>query len=144
MLRKLPLIAAVGALAVAMPATALSASKSHKCTTHKVAYTANGTYVSSSPSLTPSSSWTGTLTIKLKSANHHFAKANNLIVKKKGVKGSDYSFTISNAKAKFGKGVKSLATTRNHITVRGTVTEVSGKCTSSTPTITINTIAVSK
>jgi hypothetical protein len=150
MRRKLPVIAAVAAVAVAAPATALSASKSHKpskshkCTAHKVAYIAQGTYVSSSPSLTPSKSWSGTLMIKLKSANHHFAKANGLTVKKKGVKGTDYTFTITGAKVTFGKGVKSPATTRDHITVRGTVTEFSGKCTSTTPTITIKTITVSK
>jgi hypothetical protein len=139
MLKKLPLIAAVGAVAVAVPATALSASNSKKCNTHTVAYTAQGKYVSSSTSLVSSSSWTGALTIKLQSANHHFTKANGV-----KVKGNDYTFTISGAKTRFGTGVKSPATTHDHITVAGRVTEFSGKCTSSTPTIKIKTISVSK
>lgn len=139
MLKKLPLIAAVGAVAVAVPATALSASHSKKCTTHTVAYIAQGKYVSSSPSLVSSGSWSGSITIKLQSANHHFTKANGL-----KVKGTNYTFTVTGAKAKFGKGVKSPATTRNHITVAGRVTEFSGKCTSSTPTVKIKSVSVSK
>lgn len=139
MLKKLPLVAAVGTLAVALPATALSASHSNKCNTHTVSYVAQGKYVSSSSSLTASGSWSGTVTLKLQSANHHFTQATNL-----KVKGASYTFTITGAKAKFGKGVRSPATTRDHITVTGTVTEFSGKCTAATPTIKIRSISVSK
>jgi hypothetical protein len=144
--KKLPLIAAVGAVAVAVPATALSASHSNhskKCNTHTVAYIAQGRYASSSRPLVSSGSWSGDLTIKLQSANHHFAKANNLKITKTA-KGTNYTFTVSGAEAKFGKGVKSPANSHDHITVAGRVTEFSGTCTSTTPTIKINTISVGK
>ncbi len=143
MFRKLPLVAAVGAVAIAVPATAFSAPKtpshSKKCNMHTVAYTAHGRYLSSSQSLVSSSSWSGTLTIKLQSANHHFTKAFGM-----KVKGKTYTFTVNGAKAKFGKGVKAPATTRNHVTVAGRVTVFSGACTLSTPTIKIKSITVSK
>jgi hypothetical protein len=139
LLKKLPFLAAVGAVAVAVPATAQSASHSKKCNTHTVAYTAQGKYASSSPSLVASGSWSGSLTLKLQSANHHFTKANGL-----KVKGTSYTFAITGAKAKFGKGVKGAVTTRDHITVAGRVTEFSGKCTASAPTVHIKSISVSK
>ena len=138
-MKKLPLVAAVAAVAVTVPATALSASHSKKCSTHTVSYLAQGRYANASPPLVASTSWSGTLTIKLQSANHHFTKANGL-----KVKGKSYIFTITGAKARFGKGVKSPVTTRDHITVAGRVTKSSGTCTSSTPTIKIKSISVSK
>jgi hypothetical protein len=142
MFKKLPLIAAAGtlAIAVAVPATAPAAAK---CTSHKVSYFAQGTYGSSSTPLVPSKSWSGTLKIKLKSANNQFTKANNLSVRKT-VKGTYYTYMITNAKVHFGKGIKSPAKVGEHITVSGTVTEFSKGCKSTTPTITIKTIAVSK
>jgi hypothetical protein len=138
-LKKLPLVAAIGVAAVTVPATALSASHSKKCSSHTVAYLAQGKYASASPPLVASGSWSGSLMITLQSANHHFTKANNL-----KVKGKSYTFTVNSAKSQFGKGVKSPATTRDHITVAGRVTEFSGACTSSTPTIKIKSISVSK
>jgi hypothetical protein len=142
MFKKVALIAAAGALAIAatVPATAPAVSK---CASHKVSYFAQGTYLSSSTPLVPSKSWSGTLTIKLKSANHHFKKANGLSVKKTA-RGTFYTYTITDAKVHFGKGVKSPAKAGDHVTVSGTVTEFSKGCTSKTPTITIKTITVSK
>ncbi len=142
MFKKLPLIAVAGALAIAatVPATAPAASK---CRSHKVSYFAQGTYVFSSTPLVASKSWSGTLTIKLKSANHHFKKANALSVKKTA-KGTLYTYTITGAKVHFGKGVESPAKAGDHITVSGTVTEFSKGCTSNTPTVTIKTITLSK
>jgi hypothetical protein len=142
MFKKLVAPAAVAGALVAglVPVTASAAGK---CTTHKVSYLAQGKYVSSSMPLAPSKSWSGTLTIKLQSANHHFRKANNLSVNKTS-RGTDYTYTVSNAAVHFGKGVKSPATTKDHVTVNGTVTEYSKACTSTTPTITIKSISVSK
>lgn len=127
-------------IVMAVPATAGAASP---CTSHQVSYLAQGRYVSSSVPLTPSKSWSGTLTIKLQSVNHRFAKANNLTVKKT-TRGTNYTYTVTGAKSHFGQGVKSPATTADHVTVTGTVTEYSKACTSTTPTITIKTISVSK
>lgn len=142
MLKKLPpLVVAAGIAVVTL--VPMTASAKGTCKSHKVSYLAQGRYVSSSVPLTASSSWSGTLTIQLQSANHQFREANNLTVKKT-TKGTNYTYTVSNAAVHFGKGVKSPATTANHVTVTGTVTEFSKSCTSTTPTITIKSINVSK
>ena len=69
MIKKLPLFAALGGLAVpaAIPATAPAVSN---CQQHTVSYIAHGKYVDSTPVLAPGT-WSGSLTIKLTSANHH-------------------------------------------------------------------------
>lgn len=144
MLRKLlPLTAAAGVVVAVVSLAPMTASAKGTCRSHKVSYLAQGRYVSSSMPLAPSSSWSGTLTIKLQSANHQFRKANNLSVNKTS-RGTDYTYTVSNAAVHFGKGVKSPATTADHVTVTGTVTEFSKACTSTTPTIAIRSISVSK
>ena len=142
MFKKLSVMIVAGAFvgAASLPA---AAGAHGTCTSHKVSYLAQGKYVSSSTPLAPSKSWSGTLTIKLKSANHRFRKANNLSVKRTP-KGTDYTYTVNGAKVHFGKGVKSPATTADHVTVSGTVTEYSKACTSTTPLITVKTISVSK
>ena len=142
MLKRLPLlITAAGVLIVSL--VPVTASAKGTCTTHKVSYLAQGRYVSSSTPLAPSKSWSGMLTIKLQSANHQFRKANNLSVNKTS-RGTNYTYTVSNAAVHFGNGVKSPATTKDHVTVTGTVTEYSKACTSTTPTITIKSISVAK
>ena len=143
MFKKLLLIGVTGGMALCMAVPATAPAAGGKCTSHKDSYFAQGKYESSSMPLAPSSSWSGTLTIKLKSANHQFRKANNLSVKKTP-KGTEYTYTISNAKVHFGRGVKSPAKVGDHVTVSGTVTEYSRACKSTTPTITIKTISVSR
>lgn len=142
MFKKLPIVGVAGAVAIVLsiPAGAGAASP---CSSHQVSYLAQGKYVSSSVPLTASKSWSGTLTIKLSSANHKFRRANNLTVRKT-TRGTDYTYTISGARSHFGKGVKSPATAADHVTVSGTLTQYSKACTSTTPTITIKTISVSK
>lgn len=142
MFKKLLLAVAVAAVA-AFTLVPVAASAKGTCTMHKVSYLAQGRYVSSSVPLAPPSPWSGTLTIKLQSANHHFRTANNLTVKKT-TRGTDYTYTVSNASIHFGHGVGSPATTKDHVTVTGTVTEYSKGCTSTTPTIAIKSISVSK
>ena|SRR5437764_1402854 len=141
--RLLLMVMAGGSVAAILVPPAASATAAGKCQSYKVAYNAQGKYLSSSMPLAPSKSWSGTLRIKLQSANHHFRKANNLSVKKTP-KGTDYTYTISNAAVHFGKGVKSPATVGDHVTVSGTVTQYTRACTSTTPTITIKTVAVSR
>jgi hypothetical protein len=137
----LMVIAGGSAMAVLVPPAA-SASSPSKCTSHNVSYVAHGAYVSSSVPLAPTSSWSGTLTIKLQSANHQFKQANNLSVKKTS-KGTAYTYTIANAAVHFGKGVKKPAKVGDHVTVTGTVTEYGRACTSTTPTIAVHAILVS-
>lgn len=140
MFKRLMFIGAAGGMAIVLAVPAAAATP---CKTHTASYLAQGKYVSSSTPLAPSSAWSGTLTIKLQSANHQFSKANNLKVTKTS-RGTDYTYTVSSAKVHFGKGVKSPATTADHVTVTGTVTEYSKGCTSTTPTVTTRSISVSK
>jgi hypothetical protein len=148
MFKKLPMIAASGAVVLGFALPVSEPAAKGTCTTHHVSYLAQGRLTKSSPMLTPSSSWpssgTGSLTIKLQSVNHKFAKANGLIVHKT-VKGTFYTYTtIAGAKVKFSTGTKSPAKSGDHVVVTGTVTEFSGSCLSHTPTIKIKTITVSK
>ena len=132
-------VAAGSAVVMLVPPAATAAPP---CKSHEVSYLAQGTYQSSSVPLASSTSWSGSLTIKLKSANHQFKQANNLTVKKTA-KGTMYTYTVSNASVHFGQGVDSPATVGDHVTVGGTATEYSSACTSTTPTITIQSISVS-
>jgi hypothetical protein len=50
---------------------------------------------------------------------------------------------VTVAAVHFGQGVKSPAKVGDHVTVSGTVTEYSTACSSTTPTITTKTVAVS-
>ncbi len=143
MLRKFFVAGVIGVLAVALPAFASATKPSTKCKTREVSYIAQGTYVSSSPALVKSGAWSGTLTIKLKSVNRHFAKLHGLTVKK-SVKGTQYVFTsVTAATVKLGKGITKRASVKNHVTVQGRVREVSGCMTPST-TLRITTISVSR
>jgi hypothetical protein len=142
MLKKLSLLAASGAiaLAVALPAAAPAASQ---CATHKVSYTAHGTYVSSSPTLAPGT-FTGDLTINLISANHHFTHSTDVTIVHKGAK-VQFTFTaITNAKVTFSAAVKRQGLrVGDHVTVTGTLTIESGKGCTSPNTVAIHHIYVS-
>ncbi len=142
MFKRLMSVGVAGGMAIVLAVPAAAGAKT-PCKSHVVSYTAQGKYVSSSTPLMPSKSWSGTLTIKLQSANHHFSKAQNLKVKKTN-RGTMYTFTVTSAKVRFGKGVKSPATTKNHVTVSGTATEYTKGCTSTEPNVNIKSISVSK
>ncbi len=143
MLRKLSVVGLVCALAVVVPALANATKPSTKCKTREVAYIAQGTYVSSTPTLVASTAWSGKLTIKLKSVNRHFAKLNGLTVKR-SVKGTEYLLTgVTGATVKLGKGIGKKALVKNHITIRGRVHEVFG-CMASSNALKVTTISVSK
>lgn len=128
------------ALLSAVPATAPAASK---CTTHKVAYTAHGKYVSSSGTLAPGT-YSGDLTIDLIGANHHFTHSTNVTIVHKGTR-TQYTFGgIMNAKVTFSAAVKRQGLKPgDHVTVTGTLTVESGKGCTSPNTVAIHHIYVS-
>jgi hypothetical protein len=141
--KQLVLLASIAAIALAATAQVGSAAtKSHKCVAHTVAYVAHGTYVASSPTLTKGMWGPGSLEIILQSANRHFKKANGVTIKK-SAKGTDVTFMVSNtAKVTFAKGLTTIAK-GDRITVIGSITQRSGKCTGTfTPTVTIRKIEV--
>jgi hypothetical protein len=137
----LALIAGLALVSV-VPATAPATTK---CTTHKVSYTAHGTYVSSNPILAPGT-YTGDLTINLVGANHHFTHSTDVTVVHKGTK-TVYTYTgataIMNAKATFSAAVKKHGLEPgDHVTVTGTLTVESGKGCTSPNTVSIHHIYV--
>ena len=128
------------ALVSAVPATAPAASK---CSTHTVSYTAHGTYVSSSPTLSPGT-YSGDLTINLTSANHHFTHSTDVTIVHKGTK-VQYTFAgITNAKVSFSAAVKKHGLKPgDHVTLTGTLKVESGKGCTSPNTVAIHHIYVS-
>lgn len=120
----LAMLVAAGALGVSVPAGAALAhqsphpAKSHKCTPHKVAYTASGTFVSWAATQTNPGRYTGTITVHVNRANHHAA----------GATGNDVTYTLANTRVRFGNGANPpLAGDR--VNVIGKITEVAMKCT---------------
>jgi hypothetical protein len=156
--RKVALIAAVGTFAVAVPAAAKPPgsapptdpahpshpahpsdqttrshpSASHKCVPHTEAYTASGPLMSWNASQT-GTGYTGTITVHVTKANHHAA----------GAKGTDVTYTLTNARVTFGAGA-TTPTTGDPVKVIGKTTVLANKCDQSgfTPTITIRKVNV--
>jgi hypothetical protein len=141
------LIVAAGALAVAMPAAAKPGhpappshpahpshpAASHKCTPHNVAYTATGQLVSWGATQTGTGRYTGTITVHVTKANRHAAEA----------KGSDVTYTLTDARVKFGKGANP-PTAGDRVKVIGKIASIGKKCDQSgfVPTITVHKVDV--
>jgi hypothetical protein len=141
------MIAAAGALAVAVPAAAKPMhpahpghpshpshpSTSHKCTAHDEAYTASGRLVSFDATQTGEGTYTGTVTVHVTKTNHHAAKD----------KGSDVTYTLTNTKVQFGKGANP-PTAGDRVKVIGRISELGKKCdqTGFTPTTTVRKLDI--
>lgn len=142
MVGRLAAVAAVGALTVAVPAAAepphashpAHPSKSRKCTPHKVAYAASGTVVNWAATQNSDGTWTGTVTVQVRRANHHAASA----------KGTSVTYTLTNAKVRLGHGVTNPPAAASRVQVMGKITALAKKCnqTGFTPTITIKRASV--
>ncbi len=139
MTRKLAtLVAATSALAIAVPAAAHPSpsghpgkdshpSQSHKCAPHKVAYVESGTVDSvtaSTLAANPDGTWSGTLVIDVKHANH-WAKAD---------KGTTVTYTFTDAKLRvhFDGGASGF-TSGERVQVIGKLATVGKKCTALSP-----------
>jgi hypothetical protein len=139
-MKRVALLAAVGAIVIAIPAAAKPTpgshpAKSHKCTPHKVAFVASGTL--GTWSLTKDSNgktYSGTITVSIAKANHHA----------KDYKGIATTFTVAGAHVKLGKGVTDPPAVGSKVKLIGKVTMLAKKCDASsfTPTITIKRIVV--
>jgi hypothetical protein len=136
------LVVAAGAFAVVVPAVAAKPShaarashprKSHKCAPHNEAYTASGQLVSWSATQTGNGRFSGTITIHVTKANHHAA----------GVKGTDVTYTLTNATAHFGKGADP-PTAGDRVNVIGKISALHKKCDQSgfTATVTVRKVDV--
>lgn len=156
LVRRTAAISAVGVLAVAVPAfaakpahpvhprhhgkpaapvtstgptTSPAPTKSHKCRPHKVAYVATGTVVSWAATQNSNGTWTGTITVQVKHANHHAAST----------KRTATTETLTNAKVRLGHGVANPPAAGSRVQVKGSITVLAKKCsqTGFAPTITI-------
>lgn len=137
MTRKLAtLVATVGAFAVTVPAVAHpgpahqpdnASHPSHKCAPHKVGYIESGTVDSATASTlaaNPDGTWSGTLVVNVKHANH-WAKAD---------KSTTVTYTFTNAKlhVHFDGGTTGFAS-GEHVQLIGKLATVSKKCSALTP-----------
>ena len=134
---KLGAAVATGLLAFAVPAAAHPGPGTHpahpshpaqsqKCTAHNEAYVASGKLVSWSATET-NGRWNGTFTVDVIKTNHH-AKAQ---------RGTTQTYTLTNARVKFGKGANPPAT-GDRVKVIGSITTVAKKCTDQTGAGTIS------
>jgi hypothetical protein len=136
------------ALVSAVPATAPAVTK---CKSHSVSYVAHGKYVSSSlspalmPTTTDSPTWSGTLTIKLTSANHHFKSAENVKIVHKSNGVQLFTFTVTNAKVSFSSVVQKQGLKGgDHVTLTGRLIVRSGSgCLAPAKTVNIRHVYVS-
>jgi hypothetical protein len=145
-MRKVALLAAAGAMAIAIPATAKPTpgthpshpshpAKSHKCKAHKIAFVASGTL--GTWSLTKDSNgktYSGMLTVTVKHANHSAG----------GYKTLATTFTVAGAHVTFGHGVATQPAPGSRVKLIGKITALAKKCdkTGFTPVVTIRKIVV--
>ena len=135
------LVAAAGALAIAVPAAAhpgpnthanthstasTHSSKSHKCAPHNVAYIVSGTVDATTPSTLAANSdgtWSGAAVIDVTQTNH-WAHA---------VKGTTQTYTFTNSKlsVQMANGATSFAA-GDPVKMIGKIAVVSKKCTQPT------------
>ena len=140
---KLGVVAAIGALAIAVPASAkpgehhptkpTTPTKSHKCAVHKVAYRASGTLVNFTATKNSDGTYSGTIEVRVTNANHH-AKTD-----KKG----NVVYTLDHAKITFGHGANPPAA-GDRVTVIGKITTVGKKCSnqSDAGTVTVGKVNI--
>ena len=138
------LVAAAGALAVAVPASAHpgntnhpggktnSAAQTHRCAPHKVAYVASGTITASTMTQNPDGTWSGMLTYTV---THHNQWA----------KSDPGSATLSNLKVTFDNGAADFST-GNQVKLIGKVQVVrsKGHNACSNPGVQAGTVTVRK
>jgi hypothetical protein len=133
------LVAATSALALAVPAAAhpipsghpgKESHPSHKCAPHNVAYVESGTVDSATPSTlaaNPDGTWSGTLVVDVKHANH-WAKAD---------KATTVTYTFTNAKLRmhFDGGATGF-TAGERVQLIGKLAVVAKNCTAPNPAAT--------
>jgi len=111
------------------PSTSTAPSTSHKCTSHSVAFVAFGTVGTWGATENADGTWSGTISVQVKHANHHAASA----------EGTAATFTLTNSKVHMSHGVTNPPATGSRVQVMGKITTLAKKCsqTGFTPTITI-------
>jgi hypothetical protein len=143
-MKKLALLAAAGALVVAVPAAAKPhpgypikpghPGQSHKCVAHHVAYRASGTLVSWSLTKNGNGTYSGMLSVAVTHTNNHA----------KGDKGTTVTYTVSDAHVTFGSHATNPPAVGSRVQLIGKITTLAKKCdhTGFTAVTTIHHIVV--
>lgn len=118
-MKKLTLLVMLVAVAAVGVTQASAATKSKKCTPHKVAYVVHGKLVSGTLTKNSDKTYSGMLTVHVTKADKHA----------KSEKGTDKDYTLDHAKGKFGKGVDpSALAAGDRVTLTGKITQLAKKC----------------
>src|SRR5579864_876743 len=129
-MRKIVLVA-VFVLAIAAPAQAKGPkpAKAQKCQPHAVSYVVSGTLASGSLTANADGTYSGTLVVNVKKANHH-AKAANA---------TTTTYTLTNASVELHGENPAALTANSRVHLSGTITTLAKKCdhTGFTATVTI-------
>ena len=99
------------------PAQPAHPLQSHKCTAHKVAFIASGTFVSWAATQNPDGTYTGTIDVNVTRTNHHAAAMTGA-----------QTFTLTHTKVRFGNGATPPAA-GDRVKLIGKITAVAKKCT---------------
>jgi len=122
---------AVVLLAVAAPVQAKGPkpATAQKCQPHAVSYVVSGTLASGSLTANADGTYSGTLTVNVKKANHHAKVA----------KGTTTTYTLTNASVKTHGENPAALTANSRVHLAGTITTLAKKCnrTGFTATVTI-------
>jgi hypothetical protein len=151
-MKKIVVLAILGALALAVPAAQAveyvpapppkehkppkghgkGHGKSHKCQPHSVGYNATGTLIASSLSAQGKDRYSGTLEVQVNRANH------------RGLTGEE-TFTLTSAKVFFHHGVDAQSpAVGSRVKLHGKVTQLAKKCPSEgfTPAVTVRKVDI--
>jgi hypothetical protein len=114
--------------------------KSHRCKPHSAAYVASGTLVSQGLTKNADGSYSGTLSIEVKQANHHAASDKGKTVEYK-VEGARVTFGLPSSKPGEAAGLEDVKV-GDRVKVIGKITVLAKNCPSTgfTPTTTIRRI----
>jgi hypothetical protein len=144
-MRKIAMLAVLGALVLVVPANAHKSTKPakpakpakpHPCVAHEAGYNARGTLVKAGTILTPSGPhrYSGAIEANVTRANHHAAPG-------------DQTFTLTDAKVKFHHGLTAAALADgDRVGLHGDITKLPKRCSTTgfTPTITIEKVDISQ
>jgi hypothetical protein len=138
-MKKFALLAAVGALAVSIPAAAEATASHHvrghhrhACRLHDDRYSARGTLVSWSLTQNANGTYSGSLVVDVLHGNRHAA----------GEVGSDTTYTVTDAVVRFGPRASDPPVAGSRVRVIGRALVTGARCTG-TGTATTDTYAIS-
>jgi hypothetical protein len=133
-MKKLTLVAALAAAAIATPAQASNPPTTHKCAPQTVGFKTHGTLIAALLVQQSDGGYSGTIEANVTKANHHAGTG-------------DQTYNLDDATVRFHHGVDStLPAPGSRVFVRGKLTKLPQHCdqTGFTPTMTVKRVDVSQ